>query len=129
MIILFSMLVFVSSWEAFAPYPADVIRVIDGDTFVAKVHLRKGLAEDTRIRLHGVDTPEMTSCPEAAIKAKEFLTELIGSKVRVKFVVRDSFGRMVSHVFTLDGDNVGAVLLEAGMAEKYPADDNVCPDL
>lgn len=40
-------------------HPVDVIRTIDGDTFLARVHLRSGLDPVTRVRLRGIDAPEL----------------------------------------------------------------------
>src|SRR6185312_332928 len=42
-----------------AGHPADVLRVIDGDTFEARVHVWPGLDITTKVRLRGVDAPEM----------------------------------------------------------------------
>ena len=40
-------------------HPVDVIRTIDGDTFEARVHLSPGLEPTTRVRLRGIDAPEL----------------------------------------------------------------------
>jgi endonuclease YncB( thermonuclease family) len=40
-------------------HPVDVIRTIDGDTFEAWVHLWPGLDLSTRVRLRGIDAPEL----------------------------------------------------------------------
>src|SRR5437764_11327368 len=40
-------------------HPVDVIRTIDGDTFLARVHLSPGLDLTTRVRLRGIDAPEL----------------------------------------------------------------------
>jgi hypothetical protein len=46
-------------------HPVDVIRTIDGDTFEARVHLPPDLNLITRVRLRGIDAPELkASCPE-----------------------------------------------------------------
>src|SRR5688572_24007174 len=46
-------------------HAVDVIRTIDGDTFEARVHLSPGLDPTTRIRLRGIDAPELkASCPQ-----------------------------------------------------------------
>src|SRR6516165_711469 len=42
-----------------ATHPADVLRVIDGDTFEARVHVWPGLDITTKIRLRGIDAPEL----------------------------------------------------------------------
>src|SRR5512138_2187486 len=39
----------------------DVVRTIDGDTFEARVHLDGGLEAVTRVRLRGIDAPELKS--------------------------------------------------------------------
>src|SRR5689334_16315128 len=40
-------------------YTVDVIRTVDGDTFEARVHLQGGLDPTTRVRLRGIDAPEL----------------------------------------------------------------------
>jgi endonuclease YncB( thermonuclease family) len=40
-------------------YPARVVRVIDGDTFEARVRVRPGLEVTTRVRLRRIDAPEL----------------------------------------------------------------------
>ena len=43
--------------------PSMSIRTIDGDTFEARVHLEPGLDLNTRVRLRGIDAPELkASC-------------------------------------------------------------------
>ena len=41
------------------PYPVDVLHGIDGDTFAARVHLQPGTDLNARIRLRGIDAPEL----------------------------------------------------------------------
>ena len=51
-------------------HPADVVRVIDGDTFVARVHIWPGMDITTRVRLRGIDAPEMHArCDDERVKA------------------------------------------------------------
>src|SRR5437868_3788566 len=52
-------------------HPAEVLRVIDGDTFEARVNLWPGLEATTRVRLRGVDAPELKArCGEERVKAE-----------------------------------------------------------
>ena len=54
-----------------AAHPAEVLRVLDGDTFEARVHLWPGLNITTRVRLRGIDAPELNArCMEERIKAE-----------------------------------------------------------
>jgi endonuclease YncB( thermonuclease family) len=107
---------------------ATVERVIDGDTFVAVVDLGYDVMIRARIRLAGVDTPELKGGSEEerarAVEAKDFVTGLIlGRQVRIRALKKDSFGRHVSLVWYGDGQrNLSDDLLERGLARKYVRD-------
>ncbi len=46
-------------------YAVDVVRTIDGDTFEARVHVSPDLNLTTRVRLRGIDAPELkAACPQ-----------------------------------------------------------------
>ena len=69
------------------------MRVIDGDS----VELKDG----RRIRLLGVDAPELGRC--AADAAKESLkTVVLGKHVRLKNIVTDDYGRQLANVIIED---------------------------
>jgi micrococcal nuclease len=40
-------------------HPAEVVRVIDGDTLEARVRIWPGMDVTTRVRLRGIDAPEL----------------------------------------------------------------------
>ena len=42
-------------------YPAEVLRVIDGDTFEARLRVWPGLEVVTKVRLAGIDAPELSA--------------------------------------------------------------------
>lgn len=90
------------------------LRVIDGDTFETTEH--------QVIRLANVDAPEYQYC--GGPEAKEQLEKLIsGKKLYVKVVYRDPFQRLVSEVFTIEGQ-VNENMAESGWArylKKYDA--------
>lgn len=60
----------------------DVIRTIDGDTFLARLHQRDGRDLVVRVRLRGIDAPELkASCQEELDKAEaaaRALRDLLG---------------------------------------------------
>jgi endonuclease YncB( thermonuclease family) len=103
----------------------DVIRTIDGDTFEARVHLAPGQDVMTRVRLRGIDAPELkAACPEElrlAEAATEALRDLLRqSEVAIYNIGPDKYqGRIVADVATGLTDNVGAALLAAGHARRY----------
>ena len=106
-------------------HPIDVIRTIDGDTFEARVHLSPGLDLNTRVRLRGIDAPELkASCPEELQMAEAASTALRGllgeGEVTISNIGPDKYsGRVVADVATRRTANVSAALLAAGHARSY----------
>src|SRR6266516_2849348 len=106
-------------------HPVDVIRTIDGDTFEARVHLSPGVEPTTRIRLRGIDAPELkASCPEElqmAEAATGALRGLLGQgDVAIFNIGPDKYGgRVVADVATKRTSNVSTAMLAAGHARSY----------
>jgi endonuclease YncB( thermonuclease family) len=106
-------------------YSVDVIRTIDGDTFEARVHLSPGLEPTTRIRLRGIDAPELkASCPqelqmaEAATGALRSL--LSDGGVTISNIGPDKYaGRVVADAATRRTANVSTAMLTSGHARPY----------
>jgi micrococcal nuclease len=106
-----------------ASLPADVgivERVVDGDT----LDLRIG-GRDERVRLIGIDTPELhtdTGVPECfAVEATGFIgAELaVGSEVRLErdIVGRDDYGRLLAYVYRrVDGVLINELVVARGYA-------------
>lgn len=106
-------------------HPVDVIRTIDGDTFEARVHLGQGREPTTRIRLRGIDAPELkASCPQElqmAEAATGALRSLLGQgDVVISNIGPDKYaGRVVAEVATRRTGNVSAAMIAAGHARSY----------
>src|SRR4029077_15342694 len=106
-------------------HPVDVLRTIDGDTFQARVHLSPGLDRTTRVRLRGIDAPELkASCPQElqmAEAASDALRGLLGEgEVTIFNIGPDKYsGRVVADAATKRTANVSAALLAAGHARSY----------
>jgi endonuclease YncB( thermonuclease family) len=106
-------------------HAVDVIRTIDGDTFVARVHLRPGLDLTTRVRLRGIDAPELkASCPQElqmAEAAADSLRALLGDgEVTIFHIGPDKYGgRVVADAATRRNPNVSNAMLLAGHARSY----------
>lgn len=106
-------------------HSVDVLRTIDGDTFEARVHLAPGPDLYTRVRLRGIDAPELkASCArelQMAEAATVALRDLLGQgDVAIYNVGPDKYqGRVVADVATRKTDNVSAALLAAGHARTY----------
>ena len=106
-------------------HPADVLRVIDGDTFEARVHLWPGLDITTKIRLRGIDAPELRArCPAErtmAEAARDALADMLAEgAVGISAVTPDKYGgRVVADAATRSVANVSAELQAKGLARGY----------
>jgi endonuclease YncB( thermonuclease family) len=106
-------------------HPAEVLRVIDGDTFEARVNLWPGLDITTRVRLRGIDAPEMKArCGDERTKAeaaRDALRAILAQgDVGISKVTPDKYGgRVDADASTASTPDVGAALLDAGLARRY----------
>jgi len=97
---------------------AEVVYVIDGDT----IEIDSG----ERVRLLGIDTPEMDECYYQ--EATEFVREqLAGQSVRLvtDATDQDEYGRLLRQVFIISGEggvevHLNLRLLQGGYAEVLP---------
>lgn len=108
-----------------APVPAEVLRVIDGDTFEARVHVWPGLDVTTKVRLRGIDAPELRArCPAERSKAeaaRDALAEMLAQgAVGVYGISLDKYGgRVVADAATRSIANISAEMLARGHARFY----------
>jgi len=106
-------------------YPAEVVRVIDGDTFEARVRVWPGLDVDTKVRLRGIDAPELHArCADEHVKAQAARAALekilAAGGVTISRVGIDKYGgRVDAFVATRDTADVSAALLNGGWARSY----------
>ena len=104
--------------------PVEVIRTIDGDTFEARVQL-PSQEVTTRIRLRGIDAPELKAgCAEElqmAESATSALRDLLRQgEVAIYNVGPDKYsGRVVADVATRRTANVSAALIGTGHVRAY----------
>ena len=109
---------------------ARVHRIIDGDTIDVLVDLGLDVYVFVRLRLKGVNTPELrTGSPEERARgqqAKEFVERAVGDKdVVLKIFGKGKYGRTLALVFYdhpgAGGSpkNLSEELIKAGLAEEY----------
>ena len=89
--------------------PFDTARVVDGDTVYTK--------DGTKIRLHGIDTPERDQ--RYGKKATRALDRLIKTKIFVLEKDTDKYGRLVGVLYTPEGLNVNLEMVCGGHAWWY----------
>ena len=106
-------------------HPAEVVRVIDGDTFEARVRIWPGMDVTTKIRLRDIDAPELHArCDDERVKAlaaRDALTRLLADgSVGISRVGQDKYGgRVDADVSTARTPNVSEALFEGGYARRY----------
>jgi len=107
-------------------FPAQVVRVVDGDTFLARY---AGSPRPVYVRVIGIDTPE-TVKPDTPVRcygpqASAFTKHLLpaGTVVRAAHEPGgdvDRYGRQLWDVWLPDGRFLESVLAAAGTARAYP---------
>ncbi len=112
------------------PIGAQVLRILDGDTLEVSAHIWLGQDVETRVRLVGIDAPELRGgCPyerEMAVRARAHvmarLSAASGSPVLVSLYdisLGKYSGRVLARVLTAEGEDLGHSLLAAGLAHPY----------
>ncbi|OGW33505.1 MAG: hypothetical protein A2X59_08885, partial [Nitrospirae bacterium GWC2_42_7] len=101
-----------------------VEKVHDGDTITAIVENRS-----EKIRLIGIDTPEMGQRPWGS-KAKEYLESLVESSFKTLTIEydiehRDKYGRILAYIRTKDGRLINEEMLSSGYALLFTFPPNV----
>jgi endonuclease YncB( thermonuclease family) len=106
-------------------HPAEVLRVLDGDTFEARVRVWPGLDITTKIRLRSIDAPELKahcaderSRAEAARDALKMM--LAEGGVAVSHVGLDKYGgRVLADAATRATPDIGTAMLAKCLARAY----------
>ena len=102
------------------PFPFEVLEVIDGDTFRARVTIWLGQKVDVKVRLKGVDTPEMNGKCAAEKKlaraAKQFTADWLATHPAQ--LTRVHYGTYAGRVLATTRDAKGATLSNALLSEK-----------
>ena len=102
----------------------EIIRTIDGDTFLARVRQRDGRDLVVSVRLRGIDAPELkASCAQELDKAEaaaDALRNLLAQGgVTISNLGLDKYGRVLADVATRRTADVSAALLAGGFARSY----------
>ena len=104
------------SYRAPRPFEVQTISarvryVIDGDTFEL-------FGNYPRIRLFGVDAPEMKSRGGSVARAQ--LAKLIqGRSLDCQIITHDKYGRIVARCTLPGGADIGKLMIESGFATEY----------
>jgi micrococcal nuclease len=106
-------------------YQAALLRVIDGDTVAVRIQIWLGQELVTKVRLKGIDAPELNgACPSEITRAhaaREALIGLIGhGDVKLTEIMPDKYGgRVVARLWSSAGVDLGAALVTRGHAKIW----------
>lgn len=106
-------------------HPAEVLRVFDGDTFEARVRIWPGMDVTTKVRLRGIDAPEMSArCEDERVKAaaaRDALARMLDEgAIGISRIGQDKYGgRVDADVSTARTPDVSEALLARGLVRRY----------
>ena len=106
-------------------YKAKIIDVYDGDTVTANVELGFNVSMEIKIRLYGIDTPEIRGEEkELGLKSKARLESLILDKTVIIKTYKDKkekYGRWLADIYENKESekSVNQILLSEGLAKSY----------
>jgi micrococcal nuclease len=82
-------------------YKARIVDVYDGDTFTFEVDLGFSIAVTEKIRLAGINTPEVRGSSKVEVKmVSDYVRSIIlGKEVIIQVFKKGKFGRYIAYVF------------------------------
>lgn len=115
-------------------YKAKIIDVYDGDTFTFEVDLGFSITVKEKIRLAGINTPEVRGSSKIeGIKVRDYVRSIIlGKEVVIQVFKKGKFGRYIAYVlfdasYIIDGEkgitrNLTEHLLERNYGKEFMSD-------
>ena len=110
-------------------YNAEVVKIVDGDTFKIKIDLGFEVHIGPKsVRLYGVNTPESRTKnleeKKLGLAAKEFTDQWIkkaNNKVKIETILdkKEKYGRILARVWNEDGECLNTEIVKAGLAREY----------
>ena len=105
----------------------EIKSIYDGDTLIVVVDLGFGVFKLEKIRLSGIDTPELRGEEhDMGIKARDYLRGILFSAMADEKEVliktfkdrKGKYGRYLGEIF-INGESVNKMLVDAGHAKIY----------
>lgn len=107
------------------PVEANVVDVLDGDTFLADALVWPGQSLRINIRIRGIDAPEMKSrCQtehDAALRAREGLAKILGQEaIQISNIAGAKYyGRVLADVVAGNGKQVAEEMIGRSLVRPY----------
>ncbi len=105
------------------PVNARVVSVYDGDTLTVDAEPWPGLTARTKVRVAGVDTPEIRGkCQEEtdmAVRARDFVRTTVGAQVQLTSIRPGKYaGRVIAEVW-VNGRKLSELLIAETLGRPY----------
>jgi len=104
-------------------YKAKIIAVYDGDTVTALVDLGFLHTQEMKLRLYGIDTPEMRGDEKIeGKKVRDIVREMVLNKdvtIRTYKDKQGKYGRYLANIILENGLDLNQWLLDNGHAKPY----------
>jgi len=110
-------------------YNAEVVKVVDGDTFKINIDLGFEVHLGPKsVRLYGVNAPESRTKnleeKKLGLAAKEFTDQWIkkaNNYVKIETILdkNEKYGRILARVWNEAGECLNAEIIKAGLAREY----------
>ncbi len=107
------------------PVEVEVLRVVDGDTFLGRAQVWLGQEITVLVRIRGIDAPEMKArCKSERVAANAATDQLAAILARSPIELHNIsgekyFGRVLADVTTADDHDPAALLLEEALVRPY----------
>lgn len=104
-------------------YNAEILRVVDGDTFLAKIDFGFKIFHENRFRLRNINTPETRGKRKTkkGLEVKEYVKNLIeGKTFELETFKKGRYGRFVAEIYLKPNKKhpLSQHLLKKRMAKK-----------
>ena len=99
----------------------EVLKIVDGDTIDVSIDLGFDLWKKARLRLYGINAPEVKGETEKqGVASTEYLKTLIpvGSFIKIECLGQDKYGRWLA-ILHKENIIINEHLIEKGYAERY----------
>jgi len=103
----------------------EIVKIVDGDTVDLVLDLGFSTFVQQRLRLKGIDTPELSSTNESeriiANEAKGYVSVWLinQKKLSVKTFKDDKYGRIIAEIYGDDSLCLNKILIDNGYAWEY----------
>ena len=105
-------------------YDAKIVKVIDGDTFDFEIDLGFSIHVKERLRLYGVNTPEIRGSERSeGLKVKKYVTKKILNKTfEILVYKKGKYGRYVADLMLTKKERLSVHLYKKNMAKRITYD-------